>query len=250
MSRDTGGIPGLGASGPRRSEPDPGAAARPSVGTLTKAATLARGVGALVPLLRNARGSRESLQRRQRERARSLVEFAAERSPFYAAHYGGRECALRTPFHELPTVTKTQLMGEFDAWVTDRTLTETEVVAHLGALGADDQLFRGRYRVMGTGGSSGTRGVFVYDPREWAVAVASVLRATRMMGVRPGMRVAVVGAAGPLHMTSRISLSVDLGLYPTRRFAASARGRHVRSRVRPAPRYARVRGSDADRAAR
>ncbi len=42
------------------------------------------------------------------------------------------------------------------------------------------RLYRGRYVALATSGSTGRRGVFLFNEKEWLTAVASIARADRM----------------------------------------------------------------------
>jgi phenylacetate-CoA ligase len=70
---------------------------------------------------------------------------------------------------------------------------------------------------MTTSGSSGRKGLFVYDRPEWAALIGQFLRYNAMAGMRPRLprrvRVAAIGGASPSHMTRRVAQTVDVGLY-------------------------------------
>lgn len=68
---------------------------------------------------------------------------------------------------DLPVMTKADLMAHFDEVVTDPRLRLDVVEAHLAGLSGDAYLFD-RYHAIASGGSSGQRGVFVYDWEAWA----------------------------------------------------------------------------------
>ena len=61
----------------------------------------------------------------QQERFRSLVIYARENSPYYARLYGGlpKDYLLS----ELPPVSKRELMDHWDEWVTDRSVTLSQI---------------------------------------------------------------------------------------------------------------------------
>ena len=52
----------------------------------------------------------------------------------------------------------------FDELVTDPTVGLADIEAHLATLSGGDELFNGRYRVASTSGSTGRRGLFLWDP--------------------------------------------------------------------------------------
>lgn len=57
-------------------------------------------------------------------------------------------------------------MAHFDEVVTDREVHLADVEAHLAAM-PGDTLFRERYRVASTSGSTVRRGMFLWDEDEW-----------------------------------------------------------------------------------
>jgi phenylacetate-coenzyme A ligase PaaK-like adenylate-forming protein len=65
------------------------------------------------------------------------------------------------------------------------------------------QLLHGEYRVAATGGSSGQRGIFVYDQQAWEAAVASLWRWQRFTGVPANAKWLGIGAPSPVHLSNR-----------------------------------------------
>lgn len=167
--------------------------------------------------------SRERFHAWQDERRRSIVGFAVARSPFYRERFAG--LSLDTaPLSRLPTLDKRTLMERWDDVVTAPGLRLAEVETHLDALERDDYL-HGRYRAMASGGTTGRRGVFAFDRREWSACLAGFLRWSEWAGTRPRLprlRVASVSATSPLHMTARFGMSIDFGLHRLLRLDARA----------------------------
>jgi putative adenylate-forming enzyme len=166
---------------------------------------------------------REELLALQRRRLVATARHAAAASPIYRELYAGIELAEDLDVRALPVVSKAMLMERFDEWVTDSRLRRSEVEAHLERV-RGDELYLGAYRCMPTGGTTGRKGIFVYDRDEWRQCLAAFLRWSELTGVRPRlgrrMRIATVGATSPLHMTARFAMSVDLGIYALRRLDA------------------------------
>lgn len=167
---------------------------------------------------------RDRIAEYQRERLGWLVEHASRRSAFYAKLYGGPVDRSRVVLEQLPPVTKATTMASFDTWATDPRVRLADLEAHLAAI-REDVLYLGEYRVMATGGSSGLKGIFVYNRAEWRAVLAGVMRWTGMMGVTPRLRrrvrTASIGAPAPSHMTYRIAASLDVGLFATLRLSAT-----------------------------
>jgi phenylacetate-CoA ligase len=157
------------------------------------------------------RWPRERLERFQQERLEALVRHARERSPFWAERLPPGGVRL----DRLPTLAKEEMMDRFDDLVTDRRLCRDELLRHLGAIDRDE-LYHGEFRVMATSGSTGAKGLFVYDRRGWIDLLSQFLRYTEWAGTKPRLprlRIAAIGGASPTHMTQRIAASVDVGLH-------------------------------------
>jgi phenylacetate-CoA ligase len=153
--------------------------------------------------------SRERLLAHQEERLRELVEHAVAQSPYYRQQIG---CAGRgaIDLQQIPVLTKDTLMAEFDRIVTDRRLRLIDLEEHLASEHAAKPLF-GEYRVVGSGGTTGRRGVVLYDQSAWEVAVAGLLRSNATQEISAKARVLGIGAPTPLHMTNRLFAELRAG---------------------------------------
>jgi len=175
--------------------------------------------------LTSAGTPREELLALQQRRLVATARHAAAASPLYRELYAGIELADDLDVRALPVVTKAMLMERFDEWVTDPRLRLSGVEAHLERV-CGDELYLGSYRCMPTGGTTGRRGIFVYDRDEWRQCLTAFPRWSELTGLRLRLprrvRLATVGATSPLHMTARVSLSIDLGLYAGCRLDARA----------------------------
>src|SRR5919198_3065577 len=111
------------------------------------------------------RWPRERFEALQRERLTQLVGYAREHSPYY------REALARydpeVGVASLPVLDKATMMERFDDVVTDRRLHRDALLAHVETL-SGDELYHGRYRATTTSGSSGRKGLFVFDHDGWA----------------------------------------------------------------------------------
>lgn len=159
-----------------------------------------------------------TLRSHQHERLLAIVRYAADNSPYYRERFAGIELADDLDVAALPTLDKATMLDNFDEIVTDRRLTRAGVQRHLADLEHrdDDPLLLGEYRAMASGGTTGRRGVFVYGREDWAEVLAGLLRWTGgFIGIKPRLprrRMATVAADSPLHMTGRMSRSIDVGI--------------------------------------
>lgn len=171
------------------------------------------------------RWPRERIESFQRERLGELVEHATACSAFYRGHYGGHISRHDVRLEQLPPVTKAMMMDHLDDFVTDTRLRRDALDCHLETVGPRDELYLGEYRVMASSGSSGRRGIYVYDRPAWREFIGGAVRWTRMMGVTPRFprrrRLAQVAAPDAKHMTSRGAASMSTGLFRPIRLSAT-----------------------------
>jgi phenylacetate-CoA ligase len=154
-------------------------------------------------LLGHSTWSPEQLLAYQQEQLKIFLWRAATRSPYCRRTI--RDLVARDrPLAEFPTMNKSKLMEEFDRIVTDPRLTRTLVEEHVNGERCGELLLD-EYRCIATGGSTGQRGLFVYDRDAWNVAAANQMRMQRLIGITPDMRGLGIGAPSPVHMSYRFS---------------------------------------------
>jgi phenylacetate-CoA ligase len=150
-------------------------------------------------------------QRAERERRlRALVRKAQESSPWHRDRLRGIDPdGLRDEdLDSLPTMTKEDLMANWDEIVTDRRLSLEMVEAHLEGLTQDAYLLD-HFHAVASSGSSGRRGVFVYDWEGWLTHGLGGLRYGVKMAARhahtgPSV-VAIIAAEKATHVTSALT---------------------------------------------
>ncbi len=149
----------------------------------------------------------DQVESHQRDRLRALLTTAIERSPFHARRLAGLSPAGFdvASLGELPTMTKSDMMANFDDVVTDRRLNRSLVEQHLLRSRAEPDLLLGDYVCLTSGGSSGQRGIFVQTIGEYADHLASILRRVVAhhiaSGAPGGLLAGMVAAAAPVHST-------------------------------------------------
>lgn len=119
----------------------------------------------------------DRLRQEREERLCALVRVAQERSPWHRQRLAGIDPASlsEADLERIPPMTKVDLMAHWDEIVTDPRLTLDLVNAHLGTLSGDRYLFD-RYHAIASGGSTGTRGVFIYDWTSWMLLCLALFR--------------------------------------------------------------------------
>jgi phenylacetate-CoA ligase len=167
----------------------------------------------------------EQLHAERTTRLRELVGTAVQRSPWHRERLGDvEETTLDADYlRQLPVMTKDDLMGNFDAIVTDPEVRLADVNAHIAKLDGD-AYFRDELHAVASGGSSGTRGVFVWGWEAWATVQLTAMRRTLLdrigdpqLASKPPV-VMIVAAENATHFTSALSETFATGAVETHRF--------------------------------
>ena len=168
--------------------------------------------------------TRRELLHFQNQQLDSLVRYAIRHSPFYRELYQSVKTDQPLQLEDLPVINKEIMMENFDRLVTDPRLKIAELYAYIEQLTHDDY-YLGEYRVLTTAGSSGLKGIFVFDRTAWSVILASVKRAASLMNLPSleHMRVTSIGSSSPLHMSYRRAVSMESGLQKSQRLEATTR---------------------------
>ena len=153
--------------------------------------------------LKGARRLRWDADRLAAERQRllrNLLQWAADRSPFWRTRLAGRELATFTEadLPSLPVLTRAEMMQEFDRLVTVPGLTLARVTEHLEHQDADRYL-DGEYRAIKTSGATGTEALHVYGFDAFVTFVMQGSRWTGQRGEAPDAVLAQVFSCSPMH---------------------------------------------------
>jgi len=97
------------------------------------------------------------------QRLEALVHFARGKSPLIRDRYASLP-ATGFALADLPILAKTELMADFDAWVTDPAVRRKAVEGFVADRSHIGQRFRDRYLVWRSSGSTGSPGLFLQDP--------------------------------------------------------------------------------------
>lgn len=144
--------------------------------------------------------SREQILRHRDQKLRSLLAYARERSPFYAERLRGVD-----ELADIPPLTKAEAQGQWDAIVTTSDLNRQGAEQLL----SDQTWFsytRADQQVFSSGGSSGVRGVYVWD-WQFFITTACLAWRTQARDERrrepvPNPRLAVLTAGVPPHAST------------------------------------------------
>jgi phenylacetate-coenzyme A ligase PaaK-like adenylate-forming protein len=121
--------------------------------------------------------SPERLRAHRTARLRALLKTASARSSWHRGRLShlDMDAVDENSLHELPVMTKADLMAHFNEIVTDPRITLDGVNAHLAEL-TTDAYFLDEFHAVASGGSSGVRGVFVWGWEAWAECYLAGLR--------------------------------------------------------------------------
>jgi phenylacetate-coenzyme A ligase PaaK-like adenylate-forming protein len=150
---------------------------------------------ALRDVFRSGRFPPGALESLKKERLASLVAFARARSPFYRDLLEGLPERVENPAI-LPPVTKSLLMENFDAAVTDPEASLERARSFVSDGSLVGRRFLGRYVAFSTSGTTGTPAVFLHD--DGAMSVYAALTALRRLLplASAGMLRAVIARGG------------------------------------------------------
>ncbi len=155
--------------------------------------------------------SADRLAAHRQQKLRAIIAHAVVGSPWHRERLAGVDLLRldEDTLRGLPTMTKGDLMGNFDWIASDPRLSLARVNAHFETVEENGYLFD-RYTAITSGGSSGERGVFLYDWAGWATAWLGcfryLLRATQSdpeLAARP-VKIAWVMAGHFTHATAAL----------------------------------------------
>jgi phenylacetate-CoA ligase len=154
---------------------------------------------------------RDQIAHHQRSALRAMLTAAIEGSAFHARRLRGLQpdSVELADLASLPPMTKTELMEHFDEVVTDPRMTRARCERVIETTRAEPQVLDEEAVVLTSGGSSGERGVFLWDAFSVATFAASVMRPAvarlAAAGVGPTrerpIEIAMVAAGSAIHAT-------------------------------------------------
>jgi phenylacetate-coenzyme A ligase PaaK-like adenylate-forming protein len=131
----------------------------------------------LFSAVRRLTWSAERLAAERERRLQDLLAWSVERSPFHRERLVGVDMSHFTEadLPSLPTMTRSDLMDNFDQVMAVPELSLEVVSAHVEKTTQDNYLLD-QYRVVASSGTTGARGLFVYGWEEWTTFVLVAVR--------------------------------------------------------------------------
>jgi putative adenylate-forming enzyme len=115
---------------------------------------------------------RHRIKEIQTTKLKKLVSFARANSKFYRNLYGPID-EDNFQLDELPIIDKATVMEEFDDIITDDRCTLGKIEKHLSSGGG--AIYEKEIHIRCTSGTSGFRGIFLYDADGWAHTLSIIM---------------------------------------------------------------------------
>ncbi len=161
--------------------------------------------------------SRDQVARHQRDQLRSIVGLAQQRSPWHRARLAGVTPAdlELNDLQRLPVMTKADLMRDWDQIITQPGLTLARCTDFIDGQEDFGYLDPAGHQAFASGGSSGRRGVYVWDEDFFAATATVAFRyqyrddlARGVIG-RPRLRAVITAGVPPHASTPLFSARLD-----------------------------------------
>lgn len=95
----------------------------------------------------------------QRRKLKNLLKYTQKNSKFYRELYRDIDLSKITPYNiaELPVVTKSQLLENYDDWVCDSNIHKDDVIEYASNIQNIGRLYLDKYYITSTSGSTGEK---------------------------------------------------------------------------------------------
>lgn len=120
---------------------------------------------------KNLKKSRDRILKIQDKKFRKLLRFAYDNSPYYKKVFDERGISKKQlkkiAIADLPVLDKKTLLEHFDSIVTVREVFQNEIRAFDENSDNKGKLFKKKFHVVHSSGSTGKPGYFLYDEKAW-----------------------------------------------------------------------------------
>lgn len=134
----------------------------------------------LFVLKRNEKKTCEQIQRLQEKKLRAMLCFAYKNSAYYRRSFEAegitKENIHSVPLLKFPTLSKTELLENFNELVTASELTQEGLRKYDAEEAMNRKTYMGKYHVVHSSGSTGKPGYFVYDEAAWSCMLLGIIR--------------------------------------------------------------------------
>jgi phenylacetate-coenzyme A ligase PaaK-like adenylate-forming protein len=123
-------------------------------------------------LLKNQRMNPEELARIKEHKLRKMLRHAVGNSEFYRDYYKGIDidtCRL----NDLPTITKRQMMDNYDLLVTDKRLNRRDLAEYLADPENARLFYKNEFIILNSSGTTGEKAIMGYHAEEFRYVFAA-----------------------------------------------------------------------------
>lgn len=132
----------------------------------------------MIEVKRNEKLNRTDFERKRQTKFTKLVRYINKQCPFYAQIIRDNNIDIDTCRPEdFPVITKSDVMDNFDRIVTCSDIDKAGISEFLSTSQDYAQLYRNKYHVLHTSGSSGEIGYFVFSEEDWTRGCTQLFRA-------------------------------------------------------------------------
>lgn len=131
-------------------------------------------------LKRNEKKTAGEISSLQTKKLKRLLHYAYEHSAYYRSSFERAgittEMIDNTPLSAFPAIDKSVLMSQFEEIITVPDLTQEEIRNFDEQETTEKKLFRDKYHIVHSSGSTGTPQYFVYDESAWNSMLLGIVR--------------------------------------------------------------------------
>lgn len=134
----------------------------------------------LYTMKKNTAKTRKQIKALQEKKLRKILKYAYNNSEYYHKTFSDRgidQGNIDTfPIAEFPVIDKVMLIENFESIVTSKDISQEELRNFDNENNRDKKLFKGKYHIVHSSGSTGKPVYFVYDERAWEYLLIGVIR--------------------------------------------------------------------------
>ncbi len=135
----------------------------------------------LYQLKRNTTISRKNMIALQQKKLRKVLKYAYHHSEYYHKAFLSAGITAKNidtiPLSKFPTIEKTVFIQNFDKIVTQKDLSQQELIQFDNDKNKNKKTFKNKYHIVHSSGSTGKPAYFVYDNQAWESMLIGVIRA-------------------------------------------------------------------------
>ena len=132
-------------------------------------------IGTMIETHMGGRKSSENIRKLQGKKLKKLVNYARKNSPYFKELY--KNVGDDFKLEDLPPTNKVAMMANFDAYITDRSITMDRIEDYTKDIENVGRMIDDKYLIFKTSGSTGNPATILYDKKN--IDVSSAVAALR-----------------------------------------------------------------------